>query len=177
MKLLLDITAYGFIAISSLLAAKLPDHGREISVSLPFFLVSISVAIILLLLSRFLLGNRPKKKGVGGPKSLDLAFETTAFLSRLIVFKAQIQDIDKTGLCDLVDEIYTCFVDDLIERKDDIMGNLGLSAGVEFFTSLASVEMYLNRAYSMASDDYLDDAKHALDVSVDKLQLLLKNAV
>ena len=57
------------------------------------------------------------------------------------------------------------------------MGNLGLSAGVEFFTSLASVEMYLNRAYSMASDDYLDDAKHALDVSVDKLQLLLKNAV
>ena len=44
------------------------------------------------------------------------------------------------------------------------------------FTSLASVRVYLNRAYSMASDDYLM-MQHALDVSVDKLQLLLKNAV
>ena len=57
------------------------------------------------------------------------------------------------------------------------MDNLGISAGAEFFTSLASVEMYLNRAYSMASDNYLDDAKQSLDISVDKLQMLLKKAV
>ena len=29
----------------------------------------------------------------------------------------------------------------------------------------------------MASDNYLDDAKQSLDISVDKLQLLLKKAV
>ena len=37
MKLLLDITAYGFIAISSLLAVKLPDHGRNIRSRYHFF--------------------------------------------------------------------------------------------------------------------------------------------
>jgi len=177
MKLFIDLLAYFFIAISALLAAKLPDAGREYPVSFQFFLVSIAIAIGLLLLSRFFLAKKITKTRTKGPVSLDLAFETTAFLSRLIVFKAQIQDIDKDGLCGLVDEIYLCFINDLVERKDEIMDNLGISAGAEFFTSLASVEMYLNRAYSMASDDYLDDAKQSLDISVDKLQMLLKKAV
>ncbi len=177
MKLFLDLLAYFFIAISALLAAKLPEAGKEYPVSFAFFLVAIAIAIALLLFSRFFLTKKIVKTRSKGPVSLDLAFETTAFLSRLIVFKAQIQDIDKDGLCELVDEIYICFINDLVERKDEIMDNLGMRAGAEFFTSLASVEMYLNRAYSMASDNYLEDAKKSLDISVDKLQLLLKKAV
>ena len=173
MKRILEIVSYCLIVLAALFAAKLPEPGMDFPVSFGLFIILVSVATIVLLLVRYAFREDRSDKVIQSSESLDLAFETTAFLSRLIVFKAQIQDIDKHGLCELVDQIYGCFIDDLLERKSEILVKLGTKRGVDFYSSLAAVEMYLNRSYSMASDDYLEQAKESLDFAVDSLQNLL----
>ena len=174
MKIFIQIIAYTLMCVSALLAAKMPEQGSKYPVSFGIFLVTIGISIILLMIDRFLLVKTKVTTKTKRQKTLNLAFETTAFMSRLIVFRAQIKDIDEKGLCELVDTIYHIFINDLVDRKDEIFQNIGITEGAKFFTSLANVEMYLNRAYSMASDGYLEEAKTNLDSSIGRLEHLLK---
>ena len=140
------------------------------------FAITITLSICLLLIDRLLLKAKASSHYEKNRKTISLAFETTAFHSRLVVFKAQIKSMDEYGVCDLVDTINDIFIRDLLERRETLFEDIGFAAAASFYSKLATVEMYLNRAYSMASDGYLEQSKECLDTSIEHLQSLIKNS-
>lgn len=70
-----------------------------------------------------------------------------------------------TTICDTCDEIQRRWITPLIRGQAGFIASYGIGRAAETISTLASVERYLNRAWSAAADGYVEDAIAALHVA------------
>ena len=155
------------VAISG--AAKLPDDGATFPDSWPVFAGAFLVALVEVqfwwgdvLSERKELRLSHDSDSVGSPTSL-----MTRLLPELDRLNADLDDLDAEQLTERIDELLDGYVLPLVESRQKLIDQFGMSVGAEILVTVAFGERMLNRVWSAAADGHLPEAQSSFRDAAD----------
>jgi hypothetical protein len=151
-------------------AAKLPGDGQRVPGTWPVFVLGVGTSAVgLVLWHRHRRRPAAEAQPEGAPPEDDSAqrgVPASSLLRQLLQplseLESALDQLHAATLVSRLDELNDCYVLPFVERRSELLEELGMAAGSELLVTAAYGERMLNRAWSAAADGYLDEARQNL---------------
>ena len=151
-------------------AAKLPGDGERLPDTWPVFALGAGVSVLGLCLwhrhrsrPRVRAGREePVPAGRPGAGSVPVSSLLRQLLQPLSELESALEHIDAGRLRSWLDDLNDSYVLPFVQRRSELLDELGMAAGSEVLVAAAYGERMLNRAWSAAADGYLREARRSV---------------